>query len=95
MNKDYPTDEELEKITKWDWRDKKGLFDFIESIWWSPEWGFVRLRNDQIQLHTGGWSGNEEIIQALGDNDMMWRLSWHMSIRGGHFLFDVKEIPKG
>ena len=97
MNKDYPTEEELAQIRNWDCKQGfQGLTDLIESLWWDPEWGF-KLHKGQntfrkavmkLELHTGGWSGNEDIIDALQDN-MFWLLCWNESRRGGHYKFEM------
>jgi len=39
------------------------------------------------ELHTGGWSGNEEIIRAMQDNRVWWGMFWESSRRGGHYEF--------
>lgn len=98
---DYPTEEELDKIRNWDILEEstKGLVDYIESIWWAPDWGFkirrgyssfplTRKQVVKLELHTGGWSGNESIIEALQQN-FFWFLYWEKSTRGGHFWFEI------
>ena len=43
-------------------------------------------------ISTAGWSGNEEIIDAMMQNHMMWSLYWDQSNRGGHFIFKNKPF---
>jgi hypothetical protein len=87
---DYPTDQELRKVMKWDTtKDLKGLIVFLKEIWWTPEWGFVP-RGNKLELHTAGWSGNESIIEFLQQNRMFWMMCWEQTRRGGHYLFDLK-----
>ena len=84
------TAEDLKKIAEWDYKDLGGLLEFVETIWWCPEWGFVRNEmpgGEWIELHTGGWSGNEQIIHALQQNFMFWGMCWARSERGGHYYF--------
>ncbi|MGB9808442.1 MAG: hypothetical protein ACPLSA_00145 [Caldanaerobacter sp.] len=95
----YPTKEDLETIEKWDFI-KKGtidLIELIEKLWHWPEWGVVkrwgyrsfdRKRVLKLELHTGGWSGNEGIIAAL-QKSMFWSLYWEKSERGGHYYFEI------
>lgn len=89
---EYPTEEQLERIKKWDIKDPEGLIAFLHSIWWMPSWGFkFEKKNDiiELELHTGGWSGNESIIDALQDT-IFWYVTWEKSTRGGHFYLTVK-----
>jgi len=88
-----PTDKELERIKRWDPLDPRGLIEFIEALWWEPAWGF-RLTGKRIlrlELHTGGMSDNEAIINAL-QNNWFWILYWQRSDRGGHYYFRVYPI---
>jgi hypothetical protein len=83
---EYPTDEQLEKISKWDCNDFHGLMAFIEDIWEYPERGFDR-DGDIYTLITSGWSGNESIIGALQENFIVWSFYWESSTRGGKHVF--------
>ena len=82
MSDEYPRDEELLRLKKWDFF-KEPVTDFIgeiERLWWMPDWGFS-LKGKKVlrlELHTGGWSGNESII------------CWIKSQRGGHYWFEIK-----
>jgi len=103
----YPEEEELERVKNWTASDVKGrivykgLVEFLERIWWCPDFGFstedgiedsVRERPITIlKLSTGGWSGNEEIIGALRSNFILWSLCWVQSRRGGHYIL---HLPK-
>ncbi len=100
----YPTEDALRYIKDWDWRDKPtseytALFDVIQSIWWSPEFGWhdedveCEITNRTVRrytLSTGGWSGNESLIEALQSNWIVWSVTWEQSRRGGHYIFEVK-----
>ena len=44
-----------------------------------------------FDISTGGWSGNEEILGAMRRNILLWRLTWEMARRGGHYRFRVAE----
>ena len=99
MKKDgYPTEGELNTIQNFDLikEDVKHLVTFIKTIWWAPDWGF-KLSGKKVlrlELHTGGWSGNEEIIGALHRNFLFWSMYWVQSRRGGHYYFRIKKINK-
>jgi hypothetical protein len=91
----YPTEATLEMIEKWDVLERgvEGLLLFIESIWWMREWGFIR-DGEKLELHTGGWSGNEDIIRSLRKN-FFWCFFWESSRRGGHYYFEeIKDFKK-
>jgi hypothetical protein len=85
----YPSDQELETIATWDHTDFHGLMQYIEPIWEFADVGYFEFHKDtnSYSLHTGGWSGNEDIIGAMNDNLTWWLMYWESSIRGGHFIF--------
>ena len=86
MDRDgYPEQQELFTIEKWDAKDLHGLMGYVESLWhWAQ---YFNRHEDTYILHTGGWSGNEEIIGALMRNQMFWMFNWEQSRRGGHYIF--------
>lgn len=94
LDKDgYPTDESLQKIESWKFTNEsklRGLLDFLNDLWHWPDFGFVLKGKNilHLQLHTGGWSGNESIIFAL-QNTMFWWCFWEKSVRGGHYYFKI------
>jgi hypothetical protein len=98
MKDGYPEDYELRKIQKWKLEDTVNLLDFIESIWWTPDWGFIKewgkdhIHNHPVinlALHTGGWSGNEEIMDSLLKNMMFKIMFYSQWNRGGHYKFEI------
>ncbi|MFA5049033.1 MAG: hypothetical protein WC516_08470 [Patescibacteria group bacterium] len=99
---EYLTDERLETIKNWDvmTTGAKPLVEYVISIWHYGDWGyklykskdhlFKKERVTKLQLHTGGWSGNEQVIEALRQNLMFW-VCWQKSMRGGHYWFEFKK----
>ena len=92
--KEYPDESDLQKIKEWDSiHDPFGLIEFIKSICWCDA---VRIRGKRIwyvEFHTWGWSGNEEIIDALRRNEkLFWAIYWIKSYRGGHYYFKIKKL---
>lgn len=82
----YPDDKTLQEAKDLD-------FDFRVGAEWMIEqfeetgYGAGKIRPDgTLELHTGGWSGCEEIIQAASES-MWWLRWWHSSTRGGHYIF--------
>jgi hypothetical protein len=60
---------------------------FIEN------WGIDHIHKERpvlmLELHTGGWSGNEDIIEALQNHKLFWMMWWWKTERGGHYYFEV------
>lgn len=98
----YPTDEELETIKKWliisEQPTKEDIFNnllnlisYVESLWRTPDWGFELSKEEEyfeLELHTGGYSGNELIMDALRANHIFWSMTWVETVRGGHYVFE-------
>jgi len=91
----YPTEKEILTIKNWNVveGDVMELVEYVRTKWWQRGWGFT-LEDDKLELHTGGWSGNEEIIGALQSNTMFWMFYWEQSKRGGHYYFDLTRYRK-
>lgn len=89
----YPTDEEIEKIRKWDYHDFNGLMEFVRDRWSYPQYWYELKKNNKTryEISTGGWSGNEDLIQALEENMIFWSMCWEFSKRGGRYGFLVKD----
>ncbi len=89
----YPTEEELAKIRAWPWQDSAGLMSFIKSIWYLADWGWREEPGEKkgkihYAISTAGWSGNEDLIAAMMENQMFWTFNWVSSRRGGHYEFE-------
>ena len=89
----YPTTETLNAITKWEYdEDFKELIRYVQKAW---KWGenyFIVTENDdklEVEVHTGGWSGNEELIMALKDNTLFYFMCWQDSEGTGRYGFLV------
>ena len=89
----YPTEDELKHIKEFDVTQKPvyELLDYVENIWEYGDWGFHRT-NLTLNLDTGGWSGNEDIIGALQRNFLFWSMYWIEHRRGGHYKFSCRKI---
>lgn len=48
-----------------------------------------RLDEKRYGLATGGWSGNEDMIDALKENFLFWGMCWEESRCGGRHVFTV------
>jgi hypothetical protein len=90
---EYPTEEELKKVHDFKLSHNNlnlpEFIQFLQSIWWAADWGFkYNQEKGCLELHTGGWSGNESIIEAL-HGTWFWYWFWAKSIRGGHYWFEL------
>ncbi len=90
---DYPTATQLRRIRRWPWQNLAGLMEFVQPLW--ADYGYWRQDGDRYELGTGGWSGNEDIMQSLAKNAMFWTLCWQESKRGGHYIFVIPKMDTG
>jgi hypothetical protein len=91
-NDGYPTDEFLEYVKKF---EPENIWEFIETLrsgWWMDDWGFILHRKykgyRKLELHTGGWSGNEDTINALHES-FFFNFYWRKTYVGGHYYFKI------
>ncbi len=94
----YPDEESLKQIKEWDILERGiyGLLDLIEENTNWPDWS-ISITGKRIlhfEYHTGGWSGNEDVISALRQNPLFWSLYWVKSTRGGHYFFRIYPIKR-
>lgn len=87
----YPTEDELKRVREWP-GSFVTLLEFVRSLWWNPEWGWEQ-RGTKYYISTGGWSGNEDLIDALRDHKWFWMFCWVSSRRGGHYRFKIHGSP--
>jgi hypothetical protein len=61
---------------------------------WDNTYGTVRVGRKYLELHTGGWSENEEAISYL-EHTLYWSMCWVRSEKGGHYWLRIlKAWPK-
>lgn len=95
----YPTEELLEYIRAYKPSDDcpvlAFLHDVIEPSWWMPGFGFKLSREyrgkRKLELHTWGWSGNEDIVRAILSNIHLVAISMEHTAwkAGGHYYFEI------
>ena len=90
----YPDEASLVQIAEWDILKQgiEGLLDLVED---NTNWADRQIirtgkRVIRYEYHTGGWSGNEDVILAL-QKTMFWFVFWEKSLRGGHFYFKIEH----
>ena len=91
----YPTPASLRALRRYDplHEPLDGFLTLLREIWYL---GGFKLEGDKLELHTGGWSGNEDVIEALQPrrprNVNFWYLSWEWAKRGGHYGFGLSQL---
>lgn len=95
----YPDKKSLDEIKNWDvlTLGVEGLLDLIEE---NTNWADRQIERGgknviRYVYHTGGWSGNEDVIGAMRHNFLFWSLSWIKSTVGGHFYFKIRKKQYG
>lgn len=95
---EYHTEYELEQIANWETKNAYSLIENLRDMWEYKDyiienWGTDQIYKDRpiliLELHTGGWSGNEDIIAALKNHKLFWMMWWWKTERGGHYYFKV------
>ena len=94
----YPTNDALDYIKNWAFVNGKTgskfgkdslneLIEYIKALWWYGEEA-VEYHDGLLELHTYGWSGNEEIISELKNTDL-WLMKFKAHLAGGHYYFKI------
>ena len=98
----YPTPEALDYIKNWAFINGKvgskfgkglhnELIEYIKELWWFSQDGIEyqdEIQDGLLEIHTLGWSGNEEIISELKDTDL-WLMKFRAKAAGGHYYFKI------
>ena len=93
---EYPEDSELEHIKNFE-PHPHNLMSYVKNIWKYADIGYfssekildTNIALVEYSLSTGGWSGNESIIESLLENFMFWNMYWYSSMVGGHYRFRI------
>jgi len=93
----YPTEVTLRIIREWKQpitkESARDFFTYCCDCWHENGEFLIEDADDTIEFHTGGWSGNEDIISAIQANVLIWSMCWQESRRGGHHVFSVADLP--
>ena len=89
----YPPADELERVRAWPiakaptfTQSCAELLTFVRSLWAYENWGWHE-KDGVYHVSTGGWSGNEDLADALLNNQMFRAFCWRLSRAGGHYIF--------
>ena len=96
----YPTEDWLEFLRKWTPETGCAYQHIFDSLLhfglWMPE-RCLRVKKpykgyQKFEIHTGGWSGNEDVVDAILSNFLLRHLfgyyKWEI---GGHHYFRMKR----
>ncbi|MCC6516908.1 MAG: hypothetical protein IT275_11200 [Chitinophagales bacterium] len=104
MDSEYHTETELKEIQKWNIKDAHNLIKRLKKIWrykccFVERWKLDHIYKDRpilnLELHTAGYSGNEDIIKALQKHKLFWLMWWSKTERGGHYYFEIDYYTIG
>lgn len=97
LQDEYPSDEDLNELENFEGSAKE-MIEYAASIYSDYGWihvsdGYskvIRQKVKRIEMVTGGWSGNEDVIGVLQET-LLWGLYWRKSERGGYYMFEIPE----
>lgn len=89
----YPDEESLKQIKDWDVLTKS-VQNLLDLVYENTNWADRQIHQSgkrviRYEYHTGGWSGNEDVIGALHQNFLFWSMFWEKTTRGGHYWFRI------
>ena len=90
-NAGYPTDEEIKAIEHAEPAEALRLMEAAWAKGYGSAVHFWLHDRGEYRFATGGWSGNEELIEALGRNAIAYAMTWNSSHRGGLHIFEVRR----
>jgi hypothetical protein len=86
------------RTEQWDSAVLISLLQYVRSLWNYPNaWDEEDVPDDfrdgkfvrRYGISTCGWSGNEDVVDALSENWLFWSRCWVSHRRGGHYVFKV------
>lgn len=89
---EYPLQEDLDTLSSWPMAKAGEWIDAACQIWWASD-TLIKRTSRRLYLSTGGWSGNEQIIEAM-QGSLLWSMCWMSSYRGGHHVFDLTRLKE-
>ena len=96
MSRDYPTEEEVARVAKFKFNSPNSFTEFMTYVkaigkYWPQESFVWTQRGRTFSISTGGWSGNEAILDAMERNMIFWMVCWQSHRRGGHYQFKLPD----
>jgi len=67
-----------------------GVFVLLTN--WNNQYGNMKFENGELELITGGWSDNEEILSKIRcEYPNFWNCFYSEWKRGGYYKFEIPE----
>lgn len=82
----HPTKATERAIANWDFRDAAGWLAYIREAW-NHHYGRMWNEDGLLKMATGGWGGNEAVVEAMRRNSLLWSMLWESSHKGGLDVF--------
>lgn len=95
----YPHEQEIQRIINWDLKARQDFVDllaYIHERWRYADSGYWTETVDRngvvfFAISTAGWSGNEDLIEALRET-LLWWICFESHFRGGHYLLKLSLL---
>lgn len=89
----YPTEYAHRQLRLWNDDDPMGWFLFAQKIWYFKNFFHIEELADKWVVHvsTAGWSGNEGLLNAMKQHEILWSSVWCSHRRGGHYTFEIDK----
>ena len=62
-------------------------FEYFKEKY-NQRYGSIREHDGLVEIHTGGWSGNETLVEKL-KKTAWWLIHFRAMETGGHYYFDT------
>jgi hypothetical protein len=84
----YPLEACLTALERWPF-NYPGAIHYAAHLVELTGYGTIGWHGTGVRIATGGWSGCEDVIAALGQNPVVWGRYWESSHRGGLHVFQL------
>ena len=86
----FPTDEERKISFNQDaFKLADEAFKVFQALY-NTNFGSIEIDDNLVEIHSGGWSDNEELIKQFRLTSWWWR--WHViTATGGHYYFNTDK----
>lgn len=95
----YPDQDDFDTLSQLDGMTENSAFSTLEWLFNSCGSGCTKRYKsiatfpvnktiDVLEIHLGGWSGCEAMMEYIQENcHIFWRMYWYSEVVGGHYVF--------